>query len=83
MKALLMTKIEVWIKMRWLKTINGAIKKRDNLQTKVKLQEHIIAALANEYNKIYALPKQNDEVITNNEDMSNNSEVKSNNSTEN
>lgn len=79
MRELIRAKIEVWIKMMWLKTINRAIKKRDNLQTKLKLQEHVIAALANEYNKIYAVPKKNDEVITDNENMSNNFEDKSNN----
>lgn len=54
MKKLLKRQFELWVKMRWLKTIDKEIKKRRKYLFKYKRQEYVVNKLVDEYNKIYA-----------------------------
>ena len=45
---------ELRIKMRWLKTIDKAVKKRKKWFFKYKRQEYVVNKLVDEYNKLYA-----------------------------
>jgi hypothetical protein len=54
MKELLKRRFEIWLKMRWLKTINKEIKKRRKYLFKYKKQEYVVNKLVEEYNNTYA-----------------------------
>ena len=54
MRKLLKQTFELWVKMRWLKTIDKAVKKRSKCFSKYKRQEYVVSELVKEYNKIYA-----------------------------
>lgn len=54
MKELLKRRFELWIKMRWLKTIDKEIKKRRKYFFKYKRQEYVVNKLVEEYNNLYA-----------------------------
>lgn len=54
MRKLLKQTFELWVKMRWLKTIDKEIKKRRKYFFKYKRQEYVVNKLVDEYNKIYA-----------------------------
>ena len=54
MKELLKQRFELWIKMRWLKSIDKEVKKRRKYFFKYKRQEYVVDKLVDEYNKIYA-----------------------------
>lgn len=54
MKELLKRSFELWVKMRWLKTIDKEIKKRRKYFFKYKRQEYVVNKLVEEYNNLYA-----------------------------
>ena len=54
MKELLKRRFELWVKMRWLKTIDKEVRKRQKLSSKYHRQEYVVEKLVNEYNKLYA-----------------------------
>lgn len=54
MKELLKRRFELWIKMRWLKTIDKEVRKRQKLSSKYHKQEYVVEQLVKEYNKLYA-----------------------------
>ena len=54
MKELLKRRFELWIKMRWLKTMDKEIKKRRKYFFKYKRQEYVVNKLVEEYNNLYA-----------------------------
>lgn len=54
MKELLKQRFELWIKMRWIKTIDKENKKRRKYFFKYKRQEYVVDKLVEEYNKLYA-----------------------------
>lgn len=45
---------ELWVKMRWLKTIDKEVKKRRKYFFKYKRQEYVVNKLVEEYNNLYA-----------------------------
>ena len=61
MRKLLKQRFELWIKMRWLKTIDKEIKKRRKYLFKYKKQEYVVSKLVEEYNNLYADSKQKSE----------------------
>lgn len=54
MRKLLKQTFELWVKMRWLKTIDKEIKKRRKYFFKYKRQEYVVNKLVEEYNNLYA-----------------------------
>ena len=54
MKELLKRSFELWVKMRWLKTIDKEIKKRRKYFFKYKMKEYVVNKLVEEYNNLYA-----------------------------
>jgi hypothetical protein len=54
MKKLLKQTFELWVKMRWLKTIDKEIKKRQKYKLKYLAKVYVIDHLVTEYNKKYA-----------------------------
>lgn len=54
MKKLLKRQFELWVKMRWLKTIDKEVKKRRKYFFKYKRQEYVVNKLVEEYNNLYA-----------------------------
>ena len=54
MKKLLKRQFELWVKMRWLKTIDKEIKKRQKYKLKYLAQVYVIDHLVAEYNQKYA-----------------------------
>lgn len=53
LKELVKEAFELTVRMRWLKTINKAIKKRDNTLEKFKRQNYVVTKLVEEYKKRY------------------------------
>jgi hypothetical protein len=53
MKDLLKQRLELWIRMRWLKLIHKEVAKRDRLYKKYKRSEYIISQLVKEYEFAY------------------------------
>lgn len=53
LKELVKEAFELNVRMRWLKTINKAVKKRDNTLEKFKRQNYVVTKLVEEYKKIY------------------------------
>ena len=53
MKALLKKRFELFVKMRWLKTINKETDKYKKLEEKSNRQLHVVNALLKEYYKKY------------------------------
>lgn len=54
MRKLLKQTFELWVKMRWLKTIDKEIGKRRKYFFKYKRQEYVVNKLVEEYNNLYA-----------------------------
>ena len=54
LKELLKQSFELWVKMRWVKTIDKEVKKRRKYFFKYKRQEYVVNKLVEEYNNIYA-----------------------------
>ena len=54
LKMLIKQSFELRIKMRWLKTIDKAVKKRRKCFFKYKRQEYVVDKLVERYNNLYA-----------------------------
>ena len=57
MKELLKRSFELWVKMRWLKTIDKEIRKGRKYFSKYKMKEYVVNKLVEEYNTLYANSK--------------------------
>ena len=53
MKELLKKRIELFIKMQWVKTINKEVDKRNKLYEKYQRSVHVISALIKEHESKY------------------------------
>lgn len=53
MKELLKKRIELFIKMQWLKTIEKEVDKRNHLYEKYKRSAYVVAKLVEEYESKY------------------------------
>lgn len=54
LKDLIKKSFALWVKMRWLKTIDKEVKKRRKYFFKYKRQEYVVNKLVEEYNALYA-----------------------------
>jgi hypothetical protein len=54
LKELIKKSFDLWVKMRWLKTIDKEVKKRRKYFFKYKRQEYVVNKLVEEYNNLYA-----------------------------
>lgn len=62
MKKLLKETFNLWVKMRWLKTIDKETNKYNKIEAKRKRQAHIIHSLLEEYTKIYGNSCRKEEI---------------------
>lgn len=53
LKELIKKSFALWVKMRWLKTIDKEVKKRRKYFFKYKRQEYVVNKLVEEYNNLY------------------------------
>lgn len=51
---LIKKEFDLWCRMRWLKTINKEIDKRDKFYEEYKRKNYVISELVKEYNKRYS-----------------------------
>ena len=51
---LIKNEFDLWCRMRWLKTINKEIDKRDKFYEEYKRKNYVISELVKEYNKRYS-----------------------------
>jgi hypothetical protein len=54
LKEMIKKSFDLWVKMRWLKTIDKEVKKRRKYFFKFKRQEYVVNKLVEEYNNLYA-----------------------------
>lgn len=54
LKDLIKKSFALWVKMRWLKTIDKEVKKRRKYFFKYKRQEYVVNKLVEEYLALYA-----------------------------
>ena len=54
LKEMIKKSFDLWVKMRWLKTIDKEAKKRRKYFFKFKRQEYVVNKLVEEYNNLYA-----------------------------
>ena len=54
LKELIKKSFALWVKMRWLKTIDKEVKKRRKYFFKYKRQEYVVNKLVEEYNNLCA-----------------------------
>lgn len=54
LKEMIKKSFDLWVKMRWLKTIDKEVKKRTKYFFKFKRQEYVVNKLVEEYNNLYA-----------------------------
>lgn len=53
MKDLIKESFDLWVKMRWLKTIDKEANKYNKLNAKIKRQAYIVHSLIDRYNELY------------------------------
>ena len=53
MKELLKRRFELWVKMRWLKSIHKEVDKRNRFYEKYKRSEYVVSELVKEYQSRY------------------------------
>lgn len=54
LKELIKKSFDLWVKMRWLKTIDKEVKKRRKYFFKYKRQKYVVNKLVEVYNNLYA-----------------------------
>ena len=60
MRDLIKKSFDLWVKMRWLKTINKETNKYNKIEAKRKRQAYIIRDLWKSYNEIYSITAKED-----------------------
>lgn len=53
LRKLMKERFDLWVKMRWLKTIEKETDKRNKLYHKYNRQSHVVDELVKEYCKLY------------------------------
>jgi len=57
MKNLIKRSFDIWVKMRWLKTIDKETDKYNKIEAKRKRQAYVVHSLWKRYNELYSNEK--------------------------